>query len=573
MDARRARGRRPDLARADRPARPRALLRGGARPRLGAQPDARHLPNAGRRQDLEARAGGERQHRRMRPRDGSEQPAHPVRRLLAGDPAAVGAGERRRRQRPVAHDRRRRVLEEGSGGAAREHPRQDHGGGVGTARAGVGDGGGREGRRSLPQRRSRRQVDASERRPQHPAAALVLRLDLHRSQGSRAPVGAQPAALSLVQRRKELRARPRGVGSPRHVDRPRRLQPHDHRLRRRGRRDLQRWPHLVICAQPADRAVLPRGGGRPIPLPGLRRAAGQLQHLGAERIVRSGDRRGRLADRGRRREWVPRARPARSRPDLWRGVRRIDHPLGPPPPGEPRRHSLHAGGERPRHPRPQVPVPVERADPGLALGLDHRVPRSSEAAAEPRRRRDVGGDQPRPHAQRLGPHGALGRTDHARRHRRRGVLHDLRARRVAARARRDVGRQRRRSGARDARRGQELAERHAQGPARVDPDQLDRGIAPREGRSLRGRHALQVRRLQALPLQDPRLRKDLDPDRLRHPHRGIHPRDPRGPGQARPAVRRHRDRALRVVRRRRRVDRLPAQPAGGGDHRSRDQER
>ena len=42
--------------------------------------------------------------------------------------------------------------------------------------------------------------------------------------------------------------------------------------------------------------------------------------------------------------------------------------------------------------------------------------------------------------------------------------------------------------------------------------------------------ALQARRLPALPLQDDRLRHDLDDDRQRHPRRRLHPRRPRGPG-------------------------------------------
>ena len=65
--------------------------------------------------------------------------------------------------------------------------------------------------------------------------------------------------------------------------------------------------------------------------------------------------------------------------------------------------------------------------------------------------------------------------------------------------------------------------------------------------------ALQARRLRALPLQDERLRQDLDEDHRRHPGRRLHARHPRGPGAARPALRRHRDGRLRLVRRRRQL--------------------
>ena len=78
------------------------------------------------------------------------------------------------------------------------------------------------------------------------------------------------------------------------------------------------------------------------------------------------------------------------------------------------------------------------------------------------------------------------------------------------------------------------------------------------GTALRRRHALQARRLPALPLQDRRLRRDLDADRRNgiagdHFTRAVRA-DPRAQG---PALRRHRARGLRLVRRRRVV----AEPA------------
>ena len=96
-----------------------------------------------------------------------------------------------------------------------------------------------------------------------------------------------------------------------------------------------------------------------------------------------------------------------------------------------------------------------------------------------------------------------GQPDHARRHRRRGVLVDLRDGRVAAREGRDLGRRQRRSGERDARQRQDVEERHAEGPrarrARAD----DRRLAASQGHGLRVDLSLPARaRSQAVHLQD-----------------------------------------------------------------------
>ncbi len=63
-----------------------------------------------------------------------------------------------------------------------------------------------------------------------------------------------------------------------------------------------------------------------------------------------------------------------------------------------------------------------------------------------------------------------------------------------------------------------------------------------------------------VPLEDDRLREDLDGDHHRHPRGRVHPHHPRGPGAARPALRRDRDGRLRLVRRRRALGDAPAQP-------------
>ena len=55
-------------------------------------------------------------------------------------------------------------------------------------------------------------------------------------------------------------------------------------------------------------------------------------------------------------------------------------------------------------------------------------------------------------------------------------------------------------------------------------DQHHRAVAARRRHRLRRRDALQARRLRALPLQDDRLRPDLDEDHQRHPRRRLHAR-------------------------------------------------
>ena len=86
---------------------------------------------------------------------------------------------------------------------------------------------------------------------------------------------------------------------PRPVDRPGGPAPDDRGQRRRGRGHLRRGPQLVERREPADRAVLPRDRGRPVPLPGLRRAAGQLDGGDREPHRPLRHRRARLARRRR----------------------------------------------------------------------------------------------------------------------------------------------------------------------------------------------------------------------------------------------------------------------------------
>ena len=104
---------------------------------------------------------------------------------------------------------------------------------------------------------------------------------------------------------------------------------------------------------------------------------------------------------------------------------------------------------------------------------------------------------------------------------------------------------------------------HAAGPAGVGDGLHHRAVAPRPRAGLPGGHALQARRHAALSLQDGGLRRDLDAHHRRHSGRRLHPRDPRGPRAARTALRRNRDRRLRLVRRRRVMAVAATEPAGG----------
>ena len=134
----------------------------------------------------------------------------------------------------------------------------------------------------------------------------------------------------------------------------------------------------------------------------------------------------------------------------------------------------------------------------------------------------MGHHQPRPDREGAAVSDRLGQPDHARRHRRRGLLDDLRDDRVAPRARRDLGRRQRRPGQRHARQRQDLEERHAEGSGRrAHPDH--RGLAAHEGPRLHRRLPLHARaRSQAVHLPHRQLRRDLDAaDRRqeRHPDR------------------------------------------------------
>ena len=91
--------------RASEESRRRARVR--ARSRLRAATGTRRLSHRRRRQELGARAVRRREHRLLRARHGSDQPAQAVRGHVAGRHQDLGPRERRSRQRPVHVERRR----------------------------------------------------------------------------------------------------------------------------------------------------------------------------------------------------------------------------------------------------------------------------------------------------------------------------------------------------------------------------------------------------------------------------------------------------------------------------------
>jgi len=108
-----------------------------ARPRVRPQPGARRLPDEGRRAHVAAGAQEGRRHGRVGRRLRPVQPDDRVRRALAGEASAMGAGERRSGQRPPRVPGRRRHVEavDGERAARRRVGQGGRGGGTLQRRA------------------------------------------------------------------------------------------------------------------------------------------------------------------------------------------------------------------------------------------------------------------------------------------------------------------------------------------------------------------------------------------------------------------------------------------------------
>ena len=246
------------------------------------------------------------------------------------------------------------------------------------------------------------------------------------------------------------------------------------------------------------------------------------------------------------------ARPATSpiRPDnpniVYAGsYQGVPDPLRPPHRAAARHHRLARGVLRLGREGLQVPLPVDLADAALAARPEHALPRRQRRlpldATRARAGRSISPDLTRNDPTTLEPSGG---ADHQGQHRRRGLRHGLRLRRVAARsagvlwAGSDDGLV---HVSRDG--GADLGERHAAGPAGVGADLA----SSRPRRTTRRRAYLAATRYKHDDFQ-PYLYKtsdygtDLDARSPTASPRTTSPASIReDPDAARPALRRHRD--------------------------------
>ena len=323
--------------------------------------------------------------------------------------------------------------------------------------------------------------------------------------------------------------------------------------------------------QPADRAALSRDHRRPVPVPRLRRAAGQHDI-----------------------SVYPAARPRRrSRPQDWYSVGggesgyiavrpgRSEHRLSPAAPAahltrydhrtRPGRATSTSGPTTPTGGATgdlkyrfqwTFPIVLSPHDPQRAVR--HR--RSTSSA-----RRDEGQSwethQSGPDPRRPEHARPVRRSAHHGQRQRRVLRDDLRFRRVAGRGRRALGRLRRRAGPRLARRRRPWTNVTPPDLPEWTHDQHHRAFAARPGDRVRRGDALQAGRLRAVSY------KTADYGETWTTIDGGIPADDftrvirEDPERPRTAVRRHRDWRVRVLRRRRRLAALAAQPAGRADPR------
>ena len=209
-------------------------------------------------------------------------------------------------------------------------------------------------------------------------------------------------------------------------------------------------------------------------------------------------------------------------------------------------------------PAGELEVPVQLDLPGrdVALRSQQGVGRQPVRARDDRRRTELARHQPGSHAERQEPAGTVGRPDR-RQHRARVRRHAHRDRRLAETGRRHLDRQQRRPGAGDARRRQALDERHGEhpGPAAVGDDLHGRAVAVRRRDGVHHRRSASAGQPRSVRVQDRRFRPDVDESQRDNPARPaeLRAQHRRGSGAAGPAVPRHGEFALRVVRRRRRL--------------------
>ena len=264
LEERRPSGHGADLGRRRPPEEPRRRLGRGARPHVGAEPGAGDLPDDGRRRDVEEGPLRRREDRRERPRDRPDEPADPLRRLLAGGPEAVDARERRAGLGLWKSTDGGDTWKKLSGGLPE---------GI-VGRIGVSVSASRPDRVYAMVEAEKgglfRTDDAGEKwtrvndgqRP--PPAGLVLLPRLRRPEERRHRLRPERPVREVDRRRQDLHRRPDAARrQPRPLDRPGRSRAHDRRQRRRRERHLQRRAELVHRPEPADGAVLPRRDRQP----------------------------------------------------------------------------------------------------------------------------------------------------------------------------------------------------------------------------------------------------------------------------------------------------------------------
>ena len=156
-----------------------------------------------------------------------------------------------------------------------------------------------------------------------------------------------------------------------------------------------------------------------------------------------------------------------------------------------------------------VPLPVDRTRSAVAVQGRRPVSRRQRVVPDERPGPDLDCDQPRPDAQRQVEAAVVGRTDHRRQHRRRGLRHDFLDRRITGATRCHLGRQRRWPRARDAGRRRALVQRDAESPAGMGDGRRHRGVTQRCRHDVVRRASLPSRRSLSVSVRHPRFRQDL----------------------------------------------------------------
>ena len=401
---------------------------------------------------------------RDRPRDGPAQPARPLRRDLAG--AALpraGWSAAATNRRPLEVDRRRRHLDRDH--AQRPACRRACSGEIGVA-VSPADGRAASGRWSRPRTArcsapttAARPGSASARKPALRGASLVLHARLRRPADADTVWVAELLAVEVDRRRHDLRARCRRRTATTTTSGSTRRNPRRMIEGNDGGAcvSFNGGAVLVDDLQPADRAVLPRHDRRPAaPTASTARSRTTAAISVPSQSHRRRDHR---ATTGSSRA-AARAATSRSSPttrtsssagaDRQRPGHGDDSSTTTTARGQDAQH--HASGRRLYGWGVGAGEHSSTASSGPSRSSSRRTTRTSSTspatASSARPTRGTSWEVVSPDLTRNDPAKlrSVRRADHPRQHRRRGLLHDLRARRVAARARRALGRHRRRAG-------------------------------------------------------------------------------------------------------------------------------